>query len=543
MKINIRSKLVIAISLLMVVLFAMVALLFINEKRTEIAEDIYVNALAYSKLTAPIIVDDYDLYLAESGFVYFNREINSFFEQNADIAAIKVITYSGELLYDSIQDVDRRYEGPLREISDEDLLEQIHSEHISIKTQDEQSSRTLFISDDFSCVTDKDICTQYGIPEGGIVYVDNNEKVIQPLQPGTLVDYLVVPASEKYSVVYYLDYQSLIDRVAVMVRRIVYLAIFGVMLGMLMSFFLSKKITDPVAKLVGGVEKIAKGDFKAARVNIKTKDELQFLGESFNKMAVDLEESVEAKVYKERVTRELELATEIQNQIIPKNIPTFPGIDLDAGLIPAEEIGGDMYDFLKVNEDKLLMYLGDVTGHGVPAGIVSSIANALFFGFYENPDLKKMMVDVNRVMYEKTVKTMFMTLSLMEWDNAQSVFKFVSAGHEQLIHYRAREGKTVLAPKGGIALGMIGDISKIIDEQIIDFQPGDFIIVYSDGIPEAWRSESEQYGMERFLQVVQNNGVLKTSSEMKAAILNDLNTFTAGYKQMDDITLVVVKRV
>lgn len=543
MKTTIRSKLTLAISLMMVVLFSLVALLFINEKKVEIADDIYVNSLAFSKLTAPTIVENYNLYLAQSGFVYFNREMKTIFEQNFDVVAVQVVSFSGELLYDSREDVDKKFDGGSRPVGDDILMSQIKSENISIKTvPGDSESRVLYLTEGEGCAFDINLCTSAEIAQGQVKYVDENERIIAPLEPGGLIDYIVVPASEKYSIVYYLDYKNLQDRVALMMRRIIYLAVFGVMMGMLLSFFMSKEMTRPVGLLVQGVDKIAQGDFKV-RVNVNTHDELSFLGKSFNKMATDLEESIDAKLYKERVTRELELATEIQERLIPKTIPKIAGIEIDAGLIPAEEIGGDMYDFLPISKDKLFMYLGDVTGHGVPAGIVSSIASALFYGFAGHEDLKKIMIDVNRVLSARTMTTMFMTLCLMSWDAIKNQFDYVSGGHEQLVHYKANEGRAVLTPPGGVALGMLPDVSNHMKVENVPLELGDYIIVYSDGIPEAWKNEKEQYGMQRLLNVVQANGKLQSATKMKNAILTDLSNYVSGYKQMDDITIVVIRRV
>ncbi|NIA02106.1 MAG: SpoIIE family protein phosphatase [Nitrospirae bacterium] len=526
MRINLRSKFVIAISLLMVAVFVAAAWLFIQEKKTEIADDIYHNTLAFAKLTAAEVTENYDLYLAQSGFVYFNREVRSLFEKNDDISGLKVVSYTGELLYDSFLDKDKKYEGGVRSVDDL-MVEQIKSENLSLKMLD---GEVVYLKTDKS---------------GGVRFVDKYEREVEPLEIGALIDYMVVSATEKYSVVYVLDYHNLDERVAIMMRRIIYLAMFGVMLGVLMSLFLSSKITKPVAKLVEGAEKIATGDFKT-RVEIETRDEIGFLGDAFNGMAKDLELSVEAKLYKERVTRELELAAQIQNQIIPAKdqIPQMKGLEIASELISAAEIGGDMYDFMKVEEDRLLMYLGDVTGHGVPAGIVSSISSALFYGYSGLEDLKKIIVNVNRVLKAKTMSNMFMTLCLMEWNDTANSFKYISAGHEQIIHYTSKTKDASLTPAGGVALGMTLDISKLVKIEDVVFEPGDYLVIYSDGIPEAWKNEKENYGMERFEAFVKQAGaVAKNAEELKTMILDDVKKFTAGFEQKDDITLIVLKRV
>jgi HAMP domain-containing protein len=518
MRFPIRNKLIIAISILMVLVFSLAAYLFISEKKTELAEDIYLNTLAFSKLTAPDIAYNYDLYLAENSFVHFNRAVTEIFEQNDDVSILKVLAYSGEILYDSNEDVDKRYDGEIREIDDMDLLSQMRSENISMKTRDDQ---ILFLK------------------EGE--FVNENEEKISAIEAGTLVDYFVIPASEKYSVLYEISYENLDQRIETMIQRIIYLAIFGILVGMLFSFVLSGQITRPIKKLVFGVNKIATGDFKT-RVDIKTHDEIKFLGEAVNKMAGDLEKSMEARVYKARVANELKIAGEIQQRLIPKDIPKMKGLDVAAGIIPAEEIGGDMYDFIGLENGRYLMYLGDVTGHGVPAGIVSSIANAVFYGYSRETDLQKMILNVNTVLTAKTMPNMFMTLCLMEWNENEESFRYVSAGHDKILHYKASSKEVKFLQAGGMALGMADDISKGIELNDVDLETGDYLVIYSDGIPEAFRNDKECYGMDRFLAAAKQFGDLETSLAIKEAFLADVEEFVAGHPQSDDITIIVLKK-
>jgi serine phosphatase RsbU (regulator of sigma subunit) len=294
-------------------------------------------------------------------------------------------------------------------------------------------------------------------------------------------------------------------------------------------------------KLTEGAGILATGDFKH-RVEVKTKDELSTLADAFNKMAQELEISTKALVYKERVAKELELAAKIQKDILPKTIPKVPGLDISAGLLPAEEIGGDSYDFLKLSDDELLMYLGDVTGHGVPSGIVVSVANALIYNFANTSTIKDLLVSVNRILKEKTSSNMFMTLVMLKWIASQGKLKYVSAGHEQMVHFHAAEKKVTLTPAGGIALGMLNDISKTLNENEVLMEKDDTLIIYSDGIPECWKNEKEMYGMARLKRAVSEYSDLPTAFALRNALLADVKEFAGKYKQMDDITLIVLKR-
>jgi len=521
---SLKTKLVLAISALIVVLFGFTTFIFINEKSAELARDIYEHTRNFAELTAADIFSSYDLYLAQKSFVYFNRDLRATFEKLGDLADLQLIKYSGEILYDSKTEKNQQYEGPARMVSDKVLLEQVRSRNPSILTQD--TNRVVYLK---------------RTETGETLNVDVNEQAVSPFSPDEKMVYLVQPASDDAVVVYYVSYQSLYDSVNQMMIRSIMLAFFGIGIGILMAFLYAGSITKPLKKLTEGAGILAKGDFKY-RVEVKTKDEISVLAHAFNKMAQDLEISTKALVYKERVAKELELAAKIQKEILPKEIPKMPGLDVSAGLIPAEEIGGDSYDFIKIGDNDLLMYLGDVTGHGVPSGIVVSVANALIYNYSKTTDIKEMLVSVNRILKDKSSANMFMTLVMLKWEGLARKLRYVSAGHEQMIHYHAKEKKVTLTPAGGVALGMISNISALLKEQEVIMEIGDTLVIYSDGIPECWKNEKEMYGMSSLKRAVSDYSDLPTAFAIRNALIADVKEYEGKYKQMDDITLIVLKR-
>jgi serine phosphatase RsbU (regulator of sigma subunit) len=521
---SLKTKLVLAISALIVILFSLTTFIFINEKSQELAKNIYENSRSFAELTAGGVAANYKLYLAQNSFVYFNREINGLFEKMGELSQVKLVNYGGTILYDSMTEKEQQYEGAARTETDKSLLAQVQSRNPSLLTLD--TKRIVYLKRDES---------------GKTLYVDANEQQVKDYSPDEKMVYLVQPASDDTAVVLYISYQSLYDSVNQMMLRSVLLAIFGIGVGILMAFLYAGSITKPLKKLTDGVGVIAKGDFKY-RVEVKTKDEVAVLANAFNKMAQDLEISTKALVYKERVAKELELAAKIQKEILPKEIPKMSGLDLAAGLIPAEEIGGDSYDFIKLDNDNLLMYLGDVTGHGVPSGIVVSVANALIYNASRQTSIIEMLVGVNRILKEKSAANMFMTLVMLKWFGLEKKLKYVSAGHEQMIHYHAKEKKVTLTPAGGVALGMVSDISKLLKEQEVPLDIGDVLVVYSDGIPECWKNEKEMDGMGSLKRAVNDYSDLPTAFAIRNALIADVKEYEGKYKQMDDITLIVMKR-
>lgn len=521
---SLKTKLILTISALIIVLFALTAFLFLSEKSRELTYDIYTTSRSFAELTGPDIAAKYSLYLPQKSFVYFHREIQNLFQKFPDLASIQIASYNGELLYDSKTEQEKQYEGSGRKINNAQLVEQIHSRNPSVMTLD--TKRLIYLKKDAN---------------GNYQYVDVNEKAITPLAQNEKIAYVVQPATNDMAIIYGISYANLQSRINETITRGLLLAIFGVGVGVLLAFLYAGTITKPLKKLTESAGIIATGNF-AHRVEIKTKDEISTLAKAFNKMAADLEVSTKAMLYKERVAKELEMAAKIQKELLPKQIPASAGLDIAAGLLPAEEIGGDCYDFIKPNDQNLLMYLGDVTGHGVPSGIVVSIANALIYNYAEEPDMKKILLSVNRILKEKTSSNMFMTLVMLHWNEMVQKLQFISAGHEQMLHYHAAEKKVTLTPSGGLALGMLSDIGKTLEQHEVEMKKDDALIVYSDGIPECWKDDKEMYGMARFKRALSEYGDLPNALSLRNALLADVKEFAGKYKQMDDITLIVLKK-
>ncbi len=524
---SIKTKLVALITLLIIGLFTAAAFLLIREKQKELTQGIFFQTKSYAELTSENIVEDYNLFLAQKGFIYFNREITAAFTRTQDVDLIQIFNYGGTLLYDSQGEKEQQYDGPERIIQDPMLIDQIQAHNPSVFTED---GRLIFL---------KTITT---VDEGvNFAYVDINEQPVEAIGDMEKVSYFIFPVLDEFAVAYHVDYSNLDDLLRTDMIRTIFLSVLGMVVGLFLSFFVANRITKPIKKLTEGVGIIAKGDFQY-RVKINTHDEIEILGDAFNQMAVDLDKSTKALVYKERVAKELEVAQKIQEDLIPKQLPIMEGLDISAGIVPAEEIGGDVYDFINKDDNNIMFYIGDVTGHGVPSGILGSVANAMFFSKAKDASLKQIIIDVNAVIKAKSPANMFLTLCLLNWEKTKRQLTYVNAGHEQMIHFNAQTQAVDLLKGGGIALGMFPDISKMVEEQIIQMNVGDCVVMYSDGIPEAWKSQKENYGMERFKSTVQQFGNLPSATEIRNSILKNVKEFMGDYKQMDDITIIVIKK-
>ena len=268
------------------------------------------------------------------------------------------------------------------------------------------------------------------------------------------------------------------------------------------------------------------------------------LASTFNKMAQDLEVSTQAMIEHEKTAKELELAAKIQQELLPKTLPQIDNLDIAASLNAATEVGGDCYDFIPIARGKkLLFYIADVTGHGVGAGLVSAINNALIpslMDHYENTvDIVR---ELNRILKMKTAPNIFVTSVMNIWDTATGTLQFTQAGHDPIIHYQAKSNTATELAHGGLALGMIDDLGPKLTTEQLKPEIGDVLVFYTDGIPEAWQSDEVNFGMDRLKESIKKHANGKTAQEIHDGILADVRAFMGDFPQADDITLLIVKK-
>ncbi len=514
---SVKTQFIVAISLLIITILSVNAFFIIQGKKTELNYDIYQNAESFAELTAERVINNYELNYLSKSFVNFDRELGNIKALNEDISEIQITNYQGEVLYSP--------EGVEELKLDQELQDRIQANLPSVKTL--KTDRVLFL--------DK-------LADGETKFVDINGKLVMSLLESEQIENIVYPFEDnQHTIIYGASYENLVHRIEQTTLSIIILTTFGVIIGIFVAMILSATITGPLKVLTEGVKVFAKGDL-TKRINVKSKNEVGTLSKTFNQMAVEIEKSTQELVEKERMQQELSLASDIQKDLLPKKMPEYDGIDIFASVEPAEEVGGDCYDFIPLSDDRMIMYVGDVTGHGVPSGIVSAISNALIEGFSDlYKDLKALTVKLNHVLKKKTRSNIFITMVLCIWDSTKKKFTYVSAGHEQIMIYSAKTKEVTLANPGGLALGMLPDISNVVKQEEIALKKGDTLLIYSDGIPEAWQTDKEMYGMERFQESLKRHGELESAELIHDAIIKDVRDFMGSYKQMDDITLMVVK--
>lgn len=244
-----------------------------------------------------------------------------------------------------------------------------------------------------------------------------------------------------------------------------------------------------------------------------------------------------------RMADELNIAAQLQRSILPLSAPVVPGLLVTAKTRSAAEVGGDNFDFLTV-ANRTFFYIGDVTGHGVPAGLIMSMVNMLMYTYaelYENP--YDIVVNVNRQLKRRIQATRFMTMTMMKWDHATRKLTYVGAGHEHILVFRAKTGIVDVIKSGGIALGMVPDNSALVKEIPLDLAEGDTVLLYSDGITEARNMNGEMFGLQRLQESLQRYAPQYNPEGISQHVADDVGHFMEGHQPDDDMSLIIVKYV
>ncbi len=304
--------------------------------------------------------------------------------------------------------------------------------------------------------------------------------------------------------------------------------------------FLNFKFINPLFLITKEISSLFAGS-NYSKINYKDLDEFGLIASFFNQVTKNLESVSQYLKEGSRMASELTLASQIQKSVLPNNIPIVPKLDIVAKTRPAEEVGGDSFDISEKN-GLYYFYIGDVTGHGAPAGLIMMMVNTLFDVFLPTVnDTKELAVKINNELKSRVNSSLFMTTSFFRWDPELVQLYYTGAGHEHIIIYRANEGLCEVFPAGGIALAMADDISDIVQEKLIKLNPQDIIVLYSDGITEAVGPTGELFGLERLKDAVTKNGYLANSLELFEAISADIQVFTKNELQRDDMTLLVIR--
>ncbi|MGE0713429.1 MAG: PP2C family protein-serine/threonine phosphatase [Planctomycetota bacterium] len=324
-------------------------------------------------------------------------------------------------------------------------------------------------------------------------------------------------------------------------RRIAVVTLCGAVAGILLTVLISAVLTGPIRELETDIAEVAGGNMEH-QSRVRSADEIGALAHVFNIMARNLKTAQENAVERKAFERELNIAKEIQEKLLPERIPQIPGLDIHSHYNSAKEVGGDYYDFIVIDQTHLGIIVADVAGKGIPGAMVMTMARSLVrLASVRNVSPSDTFKKVNRILAKDIRRGMFVTSAYMVLNVKTRTLKVASAGHNPVVLYRAKSGDNELIKPKGIALGF--DKGTIFDNNIqeleVQLEPGDRIVTYTDGVNEAMNNDSEEFGDDRFYQLVKQHAG-KSSKEFVDAVVVALDRHRGDAEQSDDITIVTL---
>ena len=277
-------------------------------------------------------------------------------------------------------------------------------------------------------------------------------------------------------------------------------------------------------------------------LNINNRDELGILAHSFYQMEKDMctyiEDLKNVTAEKERISTELNVATKIQSDMLPKGYPAIPertDFDLYATMEPAKEVGGDLYDYILLDQDHLLLIVGDVSGKGVPAALFMVVAKTLLDSHaIQKLSPQEIFSVTNNQLSGNNESGMFVTcwLGILEFSTGE--LKYVNAGHPAPVLFHDGEYKFLDTKPNFVLGGMEGLPYK---EHTIHLDKGDRLFVYSDGVTEATNAQEQLFGDQNLLYALKNTKNLNSRDVIKE-VRNQIDGFVKEAEQFDDITML-----
>jgi serine phosphatase RsbU (regulator of sigma subunit) len=315
-----------------------------------------------------------------------------------------------------------------------------------------------------------------------------------------------------------------------------------VLIGTLLAIFQGLSISKPIKQLAWKADQIARGDLDA-RVEITSGDEIGLLGENFNFMADQISILLQQTAEKAKIEQELEVAKAIQETLVPSDAPVSKSTLSFAGFYqPAAQTGGDWWTWAELVGGKILIVIGDVTGHGVPSAMITAAAKAACdvarHVHDDDVTVSRLLEIMNHAIFESAQRRFVMTCFASIVDTKTRTITYANAGHNFPYLFRSGDGKGEFGSLmiRGNRLG--DDRNSKYEAKTTELVAGDVLIWYTDGIVECENEAGEEYGEKRFRASVRKAAALD-AGEMRDAIIGDAANYFGEAVRKDDITMVV----
>lgn len=303
------------------------------------------------------------------------------------------------------------------------------------------------------------------------------------------------------------------------------------------AIFMIVGLSRAVNRLSRATEAIGQGDF-STRIPVRRKDQLGDLQRSFNEMSEHLEELVQTAAQKEVLDKELALARQVQQDLLPAGIEERPGVEFSTYFEPSAAIGGDYFDILAGGHGKVAVVVADVAGHGLAAGLrMALVKSALTLQVEDQVAAPAILLRLHQLLRNKTGERSFVTASLSLFDPATGCFELTNAGHPPAYLVRGDgQVEEILVP--GMPLGATASLAVPPGEARGTLAPGDALVWLSDGLIECVNTAGEQFGYDRVRQHLA--GAPTSAEHLRNRLLGAIHRHTGGLPADDDRTLVVM---
>lgn len=312
------------------------------------------------------------------------------------------------------------------------------------------------------------------------------------------------------------------------------------LIHILFAIFLYRVVISPIKKLHTKSELIQKGDLNA-RVKIKQEDELGDLGQAFNSMADSIQEKITDLEERDKIMNfELNMAKSIQKIIYPRE-DKHDKFDFSVYHRPLAQVSGDYYDIFELDKDKYGFLIVDVSGHGVPAALITMMAKEIFSQFaprYHDPALLFKHVNLEMAKHLKDYIAYFSAFYVIVQKN--NLIHYCNGGHQKPFVVKHKTGEVIPITSQGYILGIMKQAKEEFETVKMQLEKGDKLILFTDGIIEAMNIEREQYGIKRLQKLIEEN-YTKPGSEIVNLSINSLKNYMDIEKIKDDVTLFAIE--
>lgn len=354
-------------------------------------------------------------------------------------------------------------------------------------------------------------------------------------RPSTVLDVVARPQAQGANLLYWL---YLIAGAFLVVEAV----------SLYIGVSITRTITSAFEALYEGTQRIRRGDF-SHRIEVRGRDQMATVSESFNRMTENLERLLEVAKEKERMQAELEIAREVQRQLYPRSVPRLRSLELVAQCRPARMVSGDYYDYQAAGDSSAVLAIGDVAGKGISAALLMATLQAALrthvracleraSGGLHAVSTSRLVTELNRQLFADTAPEKYATFYFGVYEDSSGLLTYTNAGH--LPPLVARRGKVLTLEVNGMVVGAF-PAARYTESRLL-LEPGDLLVCYTDGVTETENEYGELFGEHRLIEVLLRHAH-RPPEKILAAVVEAVEEWTRSPELQDDLTLLVARRI